>query len=75
MLLGLVLLYVGAVLFINGLSLLSLVDTRETAIMNIFTGVIAFLVCIHTPSGVAPTFRFNPAPRLTVFFHLPVDCI
>jgi putative amide transporter protein len=47
MFLGLVLLFVGAVLLINGLGLLDLVDPRETAIMNIFTGVIAFLVCIH----------------------------
>jgi putative amide transporter protein len=44
---GLVLLFVGAVLLINGLGLLDLVDPRETAIMNVFTGVIAFVVCIH----------------------------
>lgn len=53
MLLGLVLLYVGAVLFINGVGLLGKISPRETAVMNLFTGVIAFLVCIHNAFSVA----------------------
>jgi putative amide transporter protein len=41
------LLNVGAILCMNGLGMLSLIEPRETAIMNIFTGMIAFLVCVH----------------------------
>lgn len=40
-LLGLVLLYVGAVLFINGLSLLGHIAAREAAVMNLFTGFVS----------------------------------
>ena len=43
--LGLVLLYVGAVLFINGLSMLGKIAPREAAIMNIFTGAVSFIAC------------------------------
>ena len=40
--LGLVLLYVGAVLVINGLAMLGRIAPREAAILNIFTGVVSF---------------------------------
>ncbi len=36
--LGVALLYVGAVLFVNGVSLLGKIDAKAAAIMNIFTG-------------------------------------
>lgn len=42
--LGLVLLYVGAVLFVNGIWLLGRITPREVAIMNIFTGLVGLLV-------------------------------
>ncbi|WP_211658759.1 AmiS/UreI family transporter [Phytoactinopolyspora halophila] len=44
--LGLVLLYVGAVLFVNGIWLLGRINAREVAIMNIFTGLVGALVAI-----------------------------
>lgn len=52
--LGLVLLYVGAVLFINGMSMLGHITAREAAIMNVFTGVISFIVCIFNLSTGEP---------------------
>lgn len=44
--LGLVLLYVGAVLYINGLSMLGKINPKEAAIMNLFTGAISFIVAL-----------------------------
>lgn len=48
MILGLVLLYVGAVLFINGVAILGKISFRESAVMNIFAGTISFLICINS---------------------------
>lgn len=47
MLLGLALLYVGAVLFLNGLWLLGRIGDREIAIINIFVGGLTLLVALH----------------------------
>lgn len=44
--LGLVLLYVGAVLFVNGIWLLGHIENREIAIINVFTGVVGLLVAV-----------------------------
>ena len=44
--LGLVLLYVGAVLFVNGVWLLGLVENREIAILNVFTGLVGLIVAV-----------------------------
>lgn len=44
--LGVALLYVGAVLFINGVSLLGKIDSKSAAIMNIFTGSLTFILNI-----------------------------
>ncbi len=46
--LGLVLLYVGAVLLLNGIWLLGRIDDREIAVINFFAGVVAFLVAVTT---------------------------
>lgn len=43
---GLVLLYVGAVLFVNGIWLLDRIGSREVAIMNIFTGLVGLVVAV-----------------------------
>lgn len=51
--LGLVLLYVGAVLIINGLSLLGLVSKKEATIMNIFTGAVSVSVSAYNAFGLA----------------------
>lgn len=52
--LGLVLLYVGAVLFINALAMLGKIAPKEAAIMNVFTGAIAFLVGIFNMATFEP---------------------
>lgn len=44
--LGLVLLYVGGVLFINGLSMLGKIAPKEAAIMNLLTGGLSLFVCL-----------------------------
>ena len=44
--LGLVLLYVGAVLFVNGIWLLGRIENREIAILNVFTGIVGLLVAV-----------------------------
>jgi hypothetical protein len=50
---ALVLLYVGAVLIINGLAMLGRIAPREAAIMNIFTGAVSLFVSAHSLSGYA----------------------
>jgi len=42
--LGIVLLYVGAVLLINGVGALGKVDGKSAAVMNLFTGGISFII-------------------------------
>ncbi len=41
---GLVLLYVGGVLFVNGIWILGQIQDKEVAIMNIFTGAVGMFV-------------------------------
>lgn len=48
MLLGLTLLYVGAVLFLNGLWLLGRIGDREIAVINIFVGGLTLLVALYS---------------------------
>ena len=43
---GLILLYVGAVLFVNGIWLLGYVQSREIAILNVFTGFVGITVAV-----------------------------
>lgn len=43
---GLVLLYVGAVLFVNGIWLLGRIENREIAILNVFTGIVGLVVAV-----------------------------
>ncbi|MEO8248078.1 MAG: AmiS/UreI family transporter [Burkholderiales bacterium] len=45
--LGLVLLYVGAVLFINGLSMLGKIAPKDAAIMNLFAGGVSLFASLH----------------------------
>ncbi|BDG59891.1 AmiS/UreI family transporter [Caldinitratiruptor microaerophilus] len=58
--LGLGLLYVGAVLFLNALSLLGRVSARGASVMNFFTGVLTFIIAMYTalarPAGDASYF-------------------
>jgi putative amide transporter protein len=46
MMLGMVLLYVGAVLFVNGIWLLGQIQDREVAIINVFAGLVGLIVAI-----------------------------
>ena len=43
---GLVLLYVGAVLFVNGIWLMGRIQNREIAILNVFAGLVGFTVAV-----------------------------
>ncbi len=45
--LGLILLYVGAVLFINALTALGHIEPKEAAIMNLLTGGLSLFVSLH----------------------------
>ena len=45
--LGLTLLYVGAVLLINGLWLLDKVDSKDVSIINFLVGFLSFLVASY----------------------------
>lgn len=51
---GLILLYVGAVLFVNGIWLLGRIKPREVAVMNIFTGVVGLLVAVFAVARQDP---------------------
>ena len=51
MLLGFSLLYVGAVLFLNGLWLLGKISDREIAVINIFVGGITLLIAVYLAFG------------------------
>lgn len=51
--LGMVLLYVGAVLIINGLVMLGRISTKESVIMNVFTGGVAILAAAYNAFIVA----------------------
>jgi putative amide transporter protein len=57
MLLGLTLLWVGAVLFINGIWLLGSIDDREVVVINVVSGLVALAVAWHGAFGAGA----NPA--------------
>jgi len=68
MLLGLALLYVGAVLFLNGLWLLGHVDDREIAIINVFSGFITGAVALYLAFGPGADAGTIKAAALTLLF-------
>tara|TARA_R110002020_G_scaffold21701_2_gene73703 strand:- start:736 stop:1254 length:519 start_codon:yes stop_codon:yes gene_type:complete len=47
MILGLTLLYVGAVLFINGIWLLGKISNQEVSIINVLVGLLSFIIAMH----------------------------
>ena len=51
--LGLTLLFVGAVLFINGLWLLGKIEDKEVTVINLLVGLLSFLIAVY--------LVFNPA--------------
>lgn len=68
--LGMGLLYVGAVLLVNGLWLLGKADHRDTAIMNFFTGGLISLIAIWWAFGgdASEGTAFNAAGSLLFAF-------
>ena len=47
MMMGLTLLYVGAVLFVNGIWLLGKISNKEVSIINLLVGGLSFLIAMH----------------------------
>jgi len=68
--LGMGLLYVGAVLIVNALWLLGYADDRDTAMINFFTGIITFLIAIWWAFGgdASAGNAFNAAGTLLFSF-------
>lgn len=68
MLLGLSLLYVGAVLFLNGLWLLDRIGDREIWVINLFTGGITLLVALRMALGADADAESIRGAALTLLF-------
>ncbi len=68
MLLGLALLYVGAVLFLNGLWLLGHIGDKEISIINIFAGGVTLLVALNAAFGPGADAGSIKAAALTLLF-------
>ncbi|RDD60316.1 AmiS/UreI family transporter [Ferruginivarius sediminum] len=68
MLLGLALLYVGAVLFLNGIWMLGKIDDKEIFIINIFSGGITLLVALYLAFGPGADAGSIRAAALTLLF-------
>ncbi|MPZ87890.1 MAG: transporter [Nitriliruptorales bacterium] len=65
------LLYVGAVLFVNGIWLLGHIQDREVAIINIFTGVVGLTVAILAlVEGGAASIQLSGLVLLFAFTYL-----
>lgn len=68
MLLGLALLYVGAVLFLNGLWLLGRIGDKEIAIINVFVGGLTLLISLHLAFGSEADAASIRGAGLTLLF-------
>ncbi len=68
MLLGLALLYVGAVLFLNGIWLMGRIGDREIAVINIFSGGVTLLVAVYLAFGPGADLSTVRAAALTLLF-------
>jgi hypothetical protein len=68
MLLGLALLYVGAVLFLNGLWLMGRIGDGEIAVINVFVGGITLLVALYLAFGPEADAATIQAAALTLLF-------
>jgi putative amide transporter protein len=66
--LGLCLLYVGAVLFLNGLWLLGRIGDREIWVINVFAGGVTLLASIKLAFGEAADAASIKAAALTLLF-------
>lgn len=68
MLLGLVLLYVGAVLFLNGLWLMGHIEDKEISVINVFVGTLALLVSFFLAFGPGADAGSIKAAAFTLLF-------
>jgi hypothetical protein len=68
MLLGMALLYVGAVLFLNGLWILGKVGDREISVINILVGLLTASVAVYLAFGPAADANSIKAAALTLLF-------
>lgn len=70
---GLVLLWVGAVLALNGLWLMGYIQNREISVINIFSGGLILVVSVITAltsEGEIPDIRFGAFALLFAFTYL-----
>lgn len=68
MLLGLALLYVGAVLFLNGLWLLGRIDDREIVVINVVSGFVTLCVALSSAFGAGADAASIRGAALTLLF-------
>jgi hypothetical protein len=68
MLLGLALLYVGAVLFLNGIWLMGAISDKEIAVINFFVGGITLLIALYLAFGPRADANSIKAAALTLLF-------
>ena len=70
---GLILFYVGAVLILNGLHMLNQISDREIPTINIFVGLLSFLVALKLALGADANFysiRISAFSLLFAFTYL-----
>ncbi len=70
MLLGLSLLYVGAVLTLNGLWLLGHIGDREIVVVNVASGIVTFCVALYLAFGTGGDPGSVRAAALTLLFTI-----
>jgi len=68
MMLGFLLLYVGAVLFLNGLWLMGKIQDREIVVINLISGAVAVGVVIHDAFAPGATQGSIGAAAITLLF-------
>jgi len=68
MLLGLALLYVGAVLFLNGIWLLGKIGDREIWVINVFSGGLTLLISLYLAFGPGANLDSVRGAGLTLLF-------
>ncbi|MBE1207007.1 AmiS/UreI family transporter [Aminobacter carboxidus] len=68
MLLGFALLYVGAVLFLNGLWLLGKIEDREIVVINVVSGIVTFFASLAWAFGPNADAASIKGAALTILF-------
>ena len=74
MLLGFALLYVGAVLFLNGLWLMGRIDDKEIVVINVVSGFVTLCVALSSAFGTKADAASIKAAALTLLFTPPPIC-